>query len=88
MSIYLGNITFGQVRETLGYELTKTDKELWDKFHNNTADLSGKNECFHIFDMPMCIKVKGSAAKKAIIDMFTPDKLVEPMGTFTVYEQK
>lgn len=88
MNIYLGNIRFNQVEEELGYKLTDEDKKLWDKFHNNTANLSGKDECFHIFDIPRCIKFKGEGAKNAILEMFTPDKIVNPVGTFAVYEQK
>jgi len=88
MNIYLGNITFNQVRQKLGYQLTENDKKLWIKYHDDTANLSGKDECFHIFDMPRCIKFKGENAKDAILEMFASDKLIEPMGQFAVYEQK
>lgn len=87
MNIYLGNTTFDQVRERLGYQLTDKDKELWDKFHNHNADLSGMDSCFHIFDIPTEIHFKGEDAKNAIIKMFTPDKLVEPKGKFRVCEK-
>ncbi len=86
MNIYLGNVTFDQVEKMLGYRLTAEDKIIWDEFHNDTADLSGKDECFHIFDMPRCIKFKGENAKKAIIKMFTADKITNAMGQFAVYE--
>ena len=86
MDIYLGNIVFAQVRERLGYELTPKDRELWKKYHNNKADLSGMKSSFHIFDMPPEIHFKGSEARQAIIKMFTPDKLVEPKGKFRVRE--
>ncbi len=88
MNIYLGNTQFHQVEERLGYKLTEADKELWDKFHNNSADLSGMESCFHVFDIPTCIKFKGQAAMEAIIKMFTPEKIVKPIGKFMVYEQK
>lgn len=88
MNIYLGNIQFDQVENHLGYKLTDEDKILWDKFHNDTADLSGKESSFHIFDIPKCIKFKGDDAKSAIIKMFTPDKITEAKGKFEVYEQK
>lgn len=88
MNIYLGNITFNQVEDMLGYALTKEDKELWDKYHNENADLSGMDSSFHVFDMPRCIQFKGEDAKNAIIKMFTPDKIVKSMGKFMVYESK
>lgn len=86
MSIYLGNTKFEQVRERLGYLLTDDDKELWYKYQNDKADLSGMEECFHVFDIPKAIHFKGEAAKEAILKIFHPDKLVEPKGTITVGE--
>ncbi len=88
MNIYLGNIQFSQVESSLGYKLTDEDKILWDKFHDDKADLSGKESCFHIFDIPRCIKFKGEDAKNAILKMFTSNKITEAKGTFVVYEQK
>jgi hypothetical protein len=88
MSIFLGNTTFDQVRERLGYQLTEEDRKIWNQFHNSHADLSGMESCFHIFDMPTCIQFKGEAAKNAILKMFTPDKIVEAKGQFQVYETK
>ena len=84
MSIYLGNIQFNQVLEHLGYQLNEEDKVIWSKFHNNNADLTGKESSFHVFDMPKEIHFKGEDAKNAIMQMFTPDKLVESKGTFRV----
>lgn len=86
MNIYLGNITFEQVRGKLGYQLTEDDKIIWDKYHNDNADLSGMKSSFHVFDIPRCICFRGEEGKSAIIKMFTPDKLVEPMGEFMVLE--
>lgn len=86
MSIYLGNIVFEEVESKLGYKLNEDDKKIWDEFHSPSADLSAKPSCFHIFDIPRCITFKGDGAKKAILKMFTPDKLVNPMGEFRVYE--
>lgn len=86
--IYLGNIQFNQVRDLLGYELTEEDRLIWNEFHSQAADLSDKEEAFHVFDIPRCFKFKGQRAKNAIIEMFSPNKLVEPMGEFRVYEQK
>ena len=83
MSIFLGNITFDQVRSTLGFELTEEDKALWNKYHNSKADLSGMDQCFHIFDIPRQIHIKGEQAKEAVLKIFAIHKLVEPMGTFT-----
>ncbi len=87
MNIYLGNIQFNEVEEKFGYRLTDEDKIIWDKYHCHSADLSEKPSCFHLFDMPRCIKFKGEEAKNAILKMFTSDKLVNPMGRFAVYEQ-
>lgn len=86
MDIYLGNITFSQVEEKLGYRLTDDDKPIWDEFHNDKADLSGKDSSFHVFDLPRCIQFKGEPAKEAILRMFTKDKLVKQMGQFMVYQ--
>lgn len=88
MSIYLGNITFDQAESMLGYRLTEADKDVWDKYHNDRADLSGMKSSFHVFDMPRCIQFRGEAAKAAIIEMFKPGKIVKSMGQFTVYEKK
>ena len=88
MNIYLGNTQFNQVEERLGYRLTEEDKVLWAKYHSQNADLSGKESCFHIFDMPTCIQFKGEPAKNAIMKMFTPEKLINPMGKFEVQSVK
>ena len=88
MNIYLGNIRFDQVMEKLGYKLTEEDRIIWNKYHNDNADLSGMESSFHVFDIPRCIQFKGEHAKKAILAMFTPDKLVAPVGEFMVYETK
>ena len=85
MSIWLGNILFDQVEEDLGYKLNEEDRKLWNQFHDNSADLSGKESCFHVFYLPTCIHFKGKEAKEAIIKMFTPEKIVKSMGTFKVY---
>jgi len=87
MNISLGNITFNEVREKLGYQLTEEDKIIWDKYHNEKADLSDMENCFHVFDMPRAIHFKGEEAKNVIIKMFTPDKLVESKGKFAVCEK-
>lgn len=86
MNILLGNINFNQVEEKLGYKLTDDDKTTWDKYHSNEADLSRKESCFHVFDIPRCIQFKGNEAKDAIVKMFTPDKITNAVGEFTVYE--
>jgi hypothetical protein len=88
MNIYLGNIQFNQIESHLGYKLTDEDKILWDKYHCDVADLSAKESCFHVFDIPRCIKLKGEGAKNAILKMFTSNKITNPIGQFTVYEQK
>ena len=88
MNIYLGNIQFNQVESHLGYKLTDDDKLIWDKYHCDKADLSDKESCFHIFDIPRSIKFKGEAAKSAILKMFTSEKITEAKGQFAVYEQK
>jgi len=88
MIIFLGNIQFHEVEEKLGYKLTDADKELWDKFYSNSADLSDKKSCFHIFDIPRCITFKGKDAKAAILKMFAPGKITNPIGKFYVYEVK
>lgn len=86
--IKLGNVQFSQVEEYLGYRLTEKDKKIWDKYHSNKADLSEKDSCFHVFDMPRCIVFKGDEAKEAIIKMFTREKLTNPVGNIQVYAQK
>ena len=88
MSIYLGNITFSQVEEKLGYKLTEEDEALWDKFHSNNANLSKAESCFHIFDIPRCIQFKGEAAGAALLKIFTPEKITNPVGEFRVYKVK
>lgn len=88
MNIYLGNITFDQVRNKLGYQLTDEDKVLWDKYHNEQADLSGMESSFHVFEIPLSIHFKGNAAKEAIFTMFTNDKFVEPKGRIHVGEKE
>jgi hypothetical protein len=84
MGIYLGNLQFDQIREHFGYQLTEEDRKLWNKYHNPKADLSGMESSFHVFHIPTEIHVKGEPAKEALLKMFTPDKLVEPMGEFEV----
>lgn len=84
----LGNIQFSQVESMLGYKLTKEDEEIWNKFHCNNANLEGKSSCFHVFHIPTCIVFKGEEAKKSILKMFTPEKIVKQLGEFAVYEQK
>ena len=86
MNIYFGNIQFNQVLEKLGYKLTEEDRIIWNKYHNDTADLSGMESSFHVFEMPLCIKFKGEAAKQALFAMFTPDKIITAMGYIPVYE--
>lgn len=88
MNIYFGNTTFDQVRDRLGYQLTEDDRKTWEMYHSQAADLSDKPSCFHVFHLPPCIHFKGEDAKKAILKMFTPEKLVEPKGTFAVMEKK
>lgn len=85
--MYLGNIQFHQVEESLGYKLNEADKAIWDEFHSSRADLSEKPSCFHVFDIPRCIHFRGEPAKKAIMKMFTPDKITNPVGRFQVYER-
>lgn len=86
MTIMLGNISFGEVEDKLGFKLTKEDKALWNQYHCELADLSEKESCFHVFDIPRCITVKGEEAKDALLKMFTPEKIVKAMGSFAVYE--
>jgi len=88
MAIYLGNIQFDEVEQYYGYRLSEEDKILWEKYHNNDASLEGMESCFHCFDIPRCITVKGEGAKEALLKMFTKDKLVCPKGLIQVYEVK
>jgi hypothetical protein len=88
MDIKLGNVKFNEVEKVLGYRLNEADEEIWNKFQNDKADLSGKDSCFHIFDMPKCIVFKGEEAKQAILKLFSPEKLIEAKGKFKVYEVK
>ena len=82
MNIYLGNVTFDKVFEKTGYRLNEEDREIWNKYHSNKADLSERDSCFHIFSMPLEIHFKGNDAKEALFKMFTPDKCVEEKGYF------
>jgi hypothetical protein len=84
----LGNIKFDQIEENLGYRLDDNDKKIWNKFHNNNANLENMESCFHIFYLPTVIVFKGEAAKKAILKMFTENKLVNPCGEIKVYEKR
>ncbi len=77
MNIYLGNVTFDRVFEETGYKLTEEDRNIWNKYHSNKADLSEKDSCFHIFSMPLEIHFKGDKAKEALLKMFTPEKCIE-----------
>jgi len=86
--MFLGNLQFHQVKEFLGYELNEEDKKVWNKYHNDKANLDGMNSCFHVFLFPTCIVVKGNDANIAIKKIFTPDKIVEPKGEFRVYVLK
>ena len=88
MSIFLGNIQFEEVEEKLGYKLTDDDRLIWDEFHSNKTNLSEKEDCFHVFDIPRSIQFKGEKAKEAILKMFTPDKIVRSIGEFQVYEME
>lgn len=88
MNIYLGNVTFNKVFEETGYKLTEEDREIWNKYHSNKADLSEKDSCFHIFSMPLEIHFKGDEAKEALFKMFTPDKCVEAKGHFNVVRKQ
>lgn len=87
MSILLGNIQFDEVREKLGYQLTEQDRAVWDKYHNNSADLSGMDSSFHVFDIPRAIYFRGDEAKNALLSMFSCDKLVEPKGQIGVFSR-
>jgi len=83
----LGNIQFNQVKDKLGFELTEEDKILWDEFNSQIANLKDVDkECFHIFDIPRCITVKGEKAKQALLKIFDSSKLVNAMGQIAVYE--
>ena len=84
----LGNIQFNQIEKKLGYRLNDSDKKIWDKFHNNNANLKNMMSSFHVFDIPRAIVFKGEDAKNAIIKMFTSDKLVSPCGEIQVYQSK
>ena len=88
MNIYLGNTEFDQVLDRLGFKLTEADRLLWNEYHNPKADLSGMDNCFHVFDIPTEIHFKGEKAKEAILKMFSSDKLVTPMGRIQVCEVK
>lgn len=88
MNIYFGNVTFDSVFKETGYKLTEEDREIWNKYHSNSADLSEKDSCFHIFSMPLQIHFKGDEAKEALFKMFTPDKCIDPKGDFPVIRKE
>lgn len=84
MDIYFGNVTFNKVLDKTGYKLTEKDKELWDKYYSENADLSEKESCFHIFENPLCIMTKGNDALDAVLKMFSYDKHVANKGSFYI----
>lgn len=86
MGFRLGNLQFDEMEKYLGYRLTEEDKVIWDEFHSQSADLSDKESCFHVFHLPTCITFKGKPAKEAILKMFRPENLVNPVGEFKVYD--
>lgn len=88
MNIYFGNVTFDKVFDETGYKLTEEDRNIWNKYHSNKADLSEKDNCFHIFSMPLEIHFKGDEAKEALLKMFTPDKCIEAKGCFNVIRKE
>lgn len=88
MNVYFGNVTFDTVLRETGYKLTEDDREIWNKYHSNKADLSEKDVCFHIFSMPLQIHFKGDAAKEALFKMFTYDKCVEDKGYFPLIRKE
>lgn len=53
--MFLGNITREQAEKRLKISI---DPNIWNKYHNDKADLSGMDECFHIFDIPFTIHIK------------------------------
>lgn len=81
MKFYIcpGEIKFDEVEEKMGYKLTEEDKEIWNKFYCRDANIS-KSEmknCFHIFENPLCVNIKGEEAMEAIEKMFTKDKQIK-----------
>ena len=88
MNIYFGNVTFDKVFDETGYKLTEEDRNIWNKYHSNKADLSEKDNCFHMFSMPLEIHFKGDEAKEALLKMFTPDKCIEAKGYFNVIRKE
>lgn len=88
MNIYFGNVTFDMVFKETGYKLTEEDREIWNKYHSDKTDLSEKDSCFHMFSMPLAIHFKGDEAKEALLKMFTPDKCIEPKGSFPVIQKE
>lgn len=90
VTIWLGDVGFHEVAKMLGYKLTESDKAMWNKYYNPNADLSGMEHCFHVFDMPRCIRFRGDEAMDAIKQMFTPDKIIPNagIGQFPVYRQQ
>ena len=84
MNILFGNVTFDKVFEETGYKLTEEDRKIWNKYHCNKSDLSEKENCFHIFSMPLEIHFKGDEAKDALFKIFTSEKCIEAKGYFNV----
>ena len=54
MGIFLGNTQFNQVEERLGFKLSEDDKELWNEFHCDSANLSEKESCLAVLWLNPC----------------------------------
>lgn len=87
MSISLGNIQFNEVEDKLGYRLTEQDKIIWEKYHSQNADLNkcDKENCFHVFDIPRSIHIKGENMGSIILQMFGEEKMTKVIGQIPVY---
>ncbi|MDR1199826.1 MAG: hypothetical protein LBK94_12585 [Prevotellaceae bacterium] len=76
MYLQLGNLSIDEVQARSGFVLTEEDRLLWKKYYNHKADLSGMDVCFHAFDIPFMIVIKGEGMKDIILKMFSPEKQV------------
>jgi hypothetical protein len=72
----LGNLNLEQVERRSGFVFNQEDKELWRKYHNSNAELKGMDVCFHVFDIPFFVLLKGDEMKDIILKMFAPEKQI------------
>lgn len=70
MSIYLGNLTPGQIESRLGIELTAEDKELLKKTHQPEVNVPLESGKWHCFDIPFMLMTHDIKTASMFADIF------------------